>query len=333
MKVVRLGIEEEVFVLDNGRINLDGFFTLACLLFKRPAYYYTHTASNLARGADLRKSFLASVEISTSPHYQVQILISELSKLRSEFCKVCPGSIVACGMLPHLKESPSIVSALQIHVSGVKDKLVAYETFLYFAPALLLITANSPAVDGRYVGLCARVFLNPFIGVPSDDPRERYSDVIISRRLGTVELRLFDPCPDIERVRFLAEAVYQIADQIERGKLKKNFDREKYAILRERAAKVGIEDREVYSLAMELSDTVGIDISVFENPPALKTWKLFSKEGVGSYKMLDEEYRQGNEYSCVNLPYFLRAGIGIFGYYLPRLPYTAYKFLREHGYI
>lgn len=331
--MVKLGIEEEVFVVDDGVINLDGLFTLACLLAKNPFYYYFRTASNLARGSDLKNSLLASVEISTSPHTEINSLIEELEKLRTDFSRVCPGTIVACGMLPHLKMSPSIVSALQIHVSGVKDKLAAYETFLYFAPALLLITANSPAIEGKYIGLSARILLNPFIGVPDKDPLKRFSDVIISRRLGTVELRLFDPCPDISRVRLLAETIARIAEQVEKGRLKREFKKERYIVLRERAAESGVEDKEVFKLAKELAEVTGIDVSVIESPPALKTWELFSKEGQGAYKKMDEEYRRGHKYSLTYFPYFVRAGIGIFGYYLPRLPYTTYKFLKEHGYI
>lgn len=331
--MIRLGIEEEVFVVDDGVINLDGLFTLACLLAKNPFYYYSHTASNLARGSDLKNSLLASVEISTSPHARIDDLIEELEKLRAEFSKVCPGTIVACGMLLHLKRSPSIVSALQFHISGIKDRLVAYETFLYFTPALLLITANSPAIDGRFTALSARILLSPFIGAPVKNPLERFSDVIISRRFGTVEMRLFDPCSDIKRVRLLAESIYRIAEQIEKKGLKREFKREKYIMLRERAAKSGVEDKGVFNLVEEFADITGTDISAIENPPAIKTWELFSKEGLDAYKIMDEEYRQGNKYTLTYFPYFIRAGIGIFGYYLPRLPFTTYKFLKEHGYI
>lgn len=328
--MIRLGIEEEVFVLEGEHITLDGLFTLARLLRKNPRFYYTHTASNIARGKDLQQSLLASVEISTSPHENVEDLIAELEYLRKDFSASCPGTIVAAGMLPHLPNAPTIVAALQVHVSGVSEE-TAYKTFLYFAPVLSLLTANSPAVGGRYIGLSARILNCPFIGVPGSDRFERFGDVIISRRLGTLEFRLFDPCPQIDKVRSLSTAIYELARNA--SLLNKDFNPQKYAAIRKEAATRGTDAQEVKNIAEELSELTGVPLDKFRNPPALKTWRMFSNSGTLSYLEMDSEYRRSVKFTGKRLPYTLRAAEGIFCYYLPRVPFTLYKYLKEHGHI
>ena len=329
---IHMGLEEEVFVVDaDGHPDPDGLYALARLLAKHPRYYYTRTAANSPRRADLKLSRVGSIEIATGIHRSPESLVDELARLRADLSAACPSRIVAVGMLPGLPEAPTIVAALQLHVSGVSDRMRALRAFLYFAPALALLTANAPAAGGMYGALSLRILRNPFIGVPGSDPYERFADVIISRRLGTIELRLFDPCPQLERVRSLARAVFAVAALAETRDF--SYDADAYARLREASARVGCEDARVRERCLELSELAGIQLEEFENPPALETWRLFSERGVASYDELDARYRAGVHFSGVSLPHALRTLIGVCGWHLPRLPYGGYKVLKEHGYL
>lgn len=325
---IKFGIEEEVFVVEKGRPAIDSLYPLFSLVRKKPNYYFVHTAVNLARGRDLLDFFVASVEISTGVAEAPENAVEQLRLIREEFLKNCPQKVACVGMLPTYTEHTSLVSGFHIHVSGDFDFEEQRLKIVYYLPALLLITANSPSVNNDF--LSNRILASRFTGAVVRNSYERYQDVIISRRLNTLEIRAFDPCPDLYRYMVLLEAIRRIITTRE----KFVPDLKEYAILREEAAKYGTASERIKGLVSEVVEKYGVEESLFHAPPALKTKEIFQKlDEERAYEELDRMYRQGVLYEGGEIPKSIRALLGFFGYYIPRLPYNTYKFLKEHGYL
>lgn len=322
------GIEEEVFLIDEERPAIDSLYPLFSLVKKNPAFYYLHTAVNLARGKDVLNFFVASVEISTGICSSPEEAIESLRVIRKEFSQSCPQKIACVGMLPQYADNPSLVAGLHLHLSGDFDLEEARLKIAYYLPALLLLTANSPSLTNPY--LSNRILKNPFAGTIVMNGYERFQDVIISRRLQTLEVRIFDPCPDLERYKLLLDYISRIV--VSPGS--KNLNLKEYALLREEACKHGVNSKKVKELVAEFCEEFDADFGLFATPPALKTSIIFKEKGLKeAFEILDGDYREGVIYSGANLPKTLRAAIGFLGYYLPKMPYTTYKFLKEHGYL
>jgi hypothetical protein len=132
-----------------------------------------------------------------------------------------------------------------------------YANLAHFLPLLILLSASSPYAGGRYFGQSYRVAASFAIGALHDDPYYRFQDLILSRRLGTIEIRACDPIWDLERLRVLLEAVQAIA-QLPTAR---PIDRARYAALRHQAACVGYTP-DLQALHRELS-------TVYEIPEAL----------------------------------------------------------------
>ncbi len=325
---IKFGIEEEVFLIERDKPGIDSLYPLFRLLRENPGFYYVHTAANIARGKEILEFPVISVEISTGIADSVNEAISQLSAIRKDLSRNCPQKILATGILPHKPSAEKAVCGLHVHLSGDFDLNEARAKIIRYLPALLLITANSPSLDNGY--LSNRVLCNPYVGPVIADPYERFQDIIISRRLNTLEIRVFDPVPWIERYRILLKAIKKI---IEKAKAT-DFDLQNYEKLRTNAAKYGISDKEVQKLVAELAELTEVDLIYFEKPPALETRRLFDELGTGeAIKTLDLAYREGVAYSGEEMPRTLRAAAGFFGYYLPKVPYITYKFLKEHGYL
>lgn len=325
---LKFGIEEEVFIVDKGKPAIDSLYPLYSLVRSNPSFYYLHTAVNMARGRDLLDFFVASVEISTGVAGSPEEAVEQLKFIRMDFLKNCPQKVACVGMLPNLTENESLVSGLHIHLSGDFDLERKRMQIAYYLPALMLITANSPSLSNDF--LSNRALKNPFSGVVLFDSYERFQDIIISRRLKTLEIRVFDPCPELKRYLVLLKVLEQIVKDEEEVE----FEAVSYSQLREESAKFGMESEQVRSLVRKLCERFGLDESLFATPPAIWTRKVFSEHDEDSaYRILDEAYRQGIQFEGSQLPKALRAIVGFVGYYIPRLPYTTYKFLKEHGYL
>jgi gamma-glutamyl:cysteine ligase YbdK (ATP-grasp superfamily) len=251
---VTLGLEEEVFITTPTRPTLDALYALAKLLWRNPRCYYKHTASNFARGRDARQCLMSSVEIATRPHTDIDALLEELRIHRAALADAAGDAyIVPVG---HLFDSdaPTNTAGLHIHVGvPAERRQTVYANLAYFLPLLILLSASSPYAGGRYFGQSYRVASSFAIGTLRDDPYYRFQDLILARRLGTIEIRACDPIWDLARLRVLLEAVQAIA-QLPTAR---PIDRARYAALRHQAACVGYTP-DLQALHHELSTVYAI---------------------------------------------------------------------------
>jgi len=255
---VTLGLEEEVFIAAPTRPTLDALYALAKLLWRNPRYYYKHTASNFARGRDARQCLMSSVEIATRPHTDIDALLGELRTHRAALADAAGDAyIVPVGHLFDL-DAPTNTAGLHIHIGVPAERQqTVYANLAHFLPLLILLSASSPYAGGRYFGQSYRVAASFAIGALRDDPYYRFQDLILSRRLGTIEIRACDPVWDLARLRVLLEAVQAIAQLPTAHPI----DRERYAALRHQAACVGYTP-DLQALHRELR-------AVYEIPEAL----------------------------------------------------------------
>jgi hypothetical protein len=255
---ITLGLEEEVFITTPTRPTLDALYVLAKLLWRNPRDYYKHTASNFARGRDALQCLMSSVEIATRPHTDINALLDELRLHRAALADAAGDAyLVPVGHLFDL-DTPTNTAGLHIHIGVPAERRpTVYANLAYFLPLLILLSASSPYAGGRYFGQSYRVASSFAIGALHDDPYYRFQDLILSRRLGTIEIRACDPIWDLERLRVLLEAVQAIA-QLPTAR---PIDRARYAALRHQAACVGYTP-DLQALYRELS-------TVHEIPEAL----------------------------------------------------------------
>jgi gamma-glutamyl:cysteine ligase YbdK (ATP-grasp superfamily) len=255
-----LGLEEEVFITAPTRPTLDALYALAKLLWRNPRDYYKHTASNFARGRDARQCLMSSVEIATRPHTDIDALLEELRTHRAALADAAGDAyIVPVGHLFDL-DAPTNTAGLHIHVGvPAERRQTVYANLAYFLPLLILLSASSPYAGGRSFGQSYRVASSFAIGALRDDPYYRFQDLILARRLGTIEIRACDPIWDLERLRVLLEAVWAIA-QLPTAR---SIDRARYAALRHQAACVGYTP-DLQALHRELSTVYAIPEALLE---------------------------------------------------------------------
>lgn len=321
------GLEEEVFVTEPERPSPQSLYYLAKLLWRRPDFYYTHSASNFARGEDIKQGVMAGVEIGTDKHTSVNSLLDDFVQRRKDLMGVVEGLIIPLGHLIDV-EAPTCTCAFQIHIGQLSCKEVAYENLAYFLPVLMLLTANSPLVKGQYFGKSYRIARGYAIGSLREDSTYRFQDLIVSKRLKTIEVRVPDPTWDLERIKvFLGavEAIVNLPRPI-------GSDRLWYNSIRDRVARVGFVE-EVEEVYRRLANLCEIPRHFVEQSPSDEVVALFEREGLlKTYSALDNAYRTGRleprEILPVNKSY-LKMCAGFTGYYVPRLPYMAWKYWRE----
>ncbi len=328
MSDATVGIEEEVFVCEPEAPGLDSLAYLAKLTWSDPRRHYTRTASNFARSADVSQGLMSCVEISTQPHDDPEAAVDDLLGRRAELARAVGGHglVVAVGQLLQ-NDSPTKVAALQFHV-GTRDRERAYRNLGYALPLLALLSANAPAVRGRRFGQSYRMARGFAIGPLGPDPTARFQDLIVSKRLGTVEVRVLDPVWDTERVRVLARAIHEIA----RLDADLPFERDAYNALR------GVVARDGWTPALEpilerVSGIADVPKALLTRTLADETWELFERVGlVATYSALDAAWRGGAPVPrpvAAMHPSIIRAAAGWAGYYLPKAPYVAWKYVKE----
>lgn len=322
------GIEEEVFTVEGSRPSLQSLFYLSKLLFQAPRFNYFYTASNLSHLPDINSGLMAGIELATGVSPHVHKLVEDLGKRRKELAQVCPGLILPLGHLIDLK-SYSKTCALHIHIGNLPDRGRAYSNLAHFLPLLSLLTVNSPYQGRKYFGQSYRIYHSPFIGPLRDNPWHRFQDIIISRRLGTIELRIFDSVWDQERIRVLLEAIDRIVNLEEELPL----DRNQYKKMRASVALFGYT-RETEALYQELKGIYPFPEELLRETPSDRVRQLFQSRGLlSTYSALDNAYRNGDFQprkvpKCKRSLTLILAGIA--GYYLPKLPYTIWKTWREN---
>lgn len=326
---VTLGLEEEIFITEPMRPSLSALYVMARLLWSNPRYYYTHSATNFARGKEIRECLMSSVEIATRPHTTIDALLADLQARRADLVRAAGDAyLVPVGHLFDL-ESPTNTGGLHVHIGVAPERRwVVYNNLAYFLPVLLRLSASSPFAGGRYFGPSYRIARSYAIGALRPDPFYRFQDIILSRRLGTIEIRAFDPVWDLERLRWLLRAVVAIALLPDACPL----DLERYAQLRQQAAQVGYTP-ELRRLYAELRALVELPEELLEYTIAdALTTHLRQHRLQSTYATIDHAYRTGQWRTVAPRPVKpspVRAVLGIAGYYLPKLPYIAYKAWRE----
>lgn len=329
-------IEEEVFVTEPRRPSLQSLYYLARLLWQNPGYYYAHSASNFARGEDLRQGLMSGIEISTQPHATIDAVLADLAQRRRELAAVCGGFLVPLGHLFDY-EAPTNTCGMHIHIGPVADVERVYANLAHFLPLLAALTVNAPIVRGKPWGASFRLARSYAIGPLRSDPLYRFQDMILSRRLGTIELRLFDPVWELERIRVLLQCIEAIVQDPKWRRL----DRARYRRLRAAVAARGYHGR-LRPLWRELNRLIPVDEGWFQESPARLCRALWERLGVvGTYAALDHFYRHGAGPGADALPTAAsypasgrlvrasRAALGVAGYYMIKLPYNLRKFFAE----
>ncbi|HHV78729.1 MAG TPA: hypothetical protein GXX40_03850 [Firmicutes bacterium] len=331
--MVDFGIEEEVYITEPDRPSLRSLYFMSRLLWSNPAFWYVHSDSNFTRGKDIRLGVMGPVEVSTRRASGASKAIEELRKVRQSLCRYVDGGLlVPLGQLANV-DAPTLTSGMHVHVGGVADLDRVYDNIAYFLPLLMLITANSPSrVDGLKVK-SYRILRSYAIGPIRDDRFYRFQDIIISRRLGTVEVRIFDPIWDTARIELLLECLEALATT------PRHFvvDRYTYQQLRYKAAVSGY-GADLVHLYEELTQVISIPEAIFTRIPADDTAQLFEERGVvGAYASIDFAYRTSQspwEYCPGQAPLppvgqdsrrLLEQALGLICYYAVRAPYKLGK--------
>ncbi|MBX6350031.1 MAG: hypothetical protein IRZ11_00795 [Clostridia bacterium] len=348
---LRFGLEEEVFLTYPDRPTLDGFWPLARLLWSDPHSWYARTASNFARGRDRALCLMSGVEIATAPAPSPDEAVSALALARRALAERTDGWMVAMGALPGLL-LPTNTCGLHVHVGGLPDRLAAYRRLARFLPLILCALQNSP--DGRRPSY--RLARSYAIGPLTGDPADRFQDLILPRRLPTVEIRAFDSTADLARIGAVLRAVEAIVSRAPDAPL----DVGAYARLRAAVAERGYGPH-VRPLYLELRRLVEVDEELFRTPPAGEVVRLLGghdpaappREALLSlFSELDRRYRASAGLGGAEAPGARRprrapsragaagrpprpspprAALGLVAYGLPKLPYVAWKAWVENG--
>ncbi|MHB1420948.1 MAG: hypothetical protein ACYCX4_15435 [Bacillota bacterium] len=321
------GLEEEVFITEPDQPSLQSLYYLARLMWKSPRFYYTHTACNFTRGKDLRAGIMSGVEISTDIHGNPLALVEDLARRRKELSEVCEGLLVPVGHLFD-RETPTNVCGMHIHISGTDNLTRVFSNLIYFLPLLGLLTANSPLASGSYRGPSYRWAHSFAIGALRMDHEYRFQDLIYSKRLGTIEIRLFDPVWDLKIIRLLLDCI----DAVVRTKQQFPGKIDQFNRLRVEAAEQGYTE-EIAALYRDLRELIDIPEAYFAAPPAMKIFDLWKCHGtLGTYAALDNAYRGGQLVVRPIPPMNIttsRVLAGFLSYYLVKLPYNLRKVLEE----
>lgn len=326
--MLTFGIEEEVFVTEPERPTLRSMYYLARILAGNPKFYYTHSASNFARGSDLKQGLMSGVELSTGIHTDIESLLEDLQARRQDLSRVARGLIVPVGHLLNY-DTPTNTCSLQVHVGGAEDNQKLYNNIVHFLPILPLFTINSPMKMESYYGQSYRMQCSFAVGPIGSDWSVRFQDVILSKRLGTIEIRVCDPCWDMQRIKWLVTVIKAIAECTEN--LPANT--EGYNSMRDSICLSGLIQKhrplvdELKGLVDFPEDLIGCTASD-QLKKAYEDWGL-----VGAYSAVDNGYRTGvfapREVNMTQSRDLASGVVGFLGYYLTRLPYYAWKGLVE----
>ena len=336
------GIEEEVFILEPERPTPRSLYYLARLLWRDPRRYYTHSASNFSRGRDLRYGLMSGVEISTGKHDSIAGLVQDLAERRRDLAAASQGLLCAVGNLADTAE-PTNTCGLHLHISGV-DRQLAYRRLVRYLAAFALALAHAPYAGGRRFGQSYRWINSYALGPLRADPAYRFQDLIWSRRLGTLEVRVFDPSPDLGRLAAVLECLHRLlvlptghtpADHEAEEPARARYNRLRQPLARLRCCHPGPHGTgtDLETLVGELEELTGFARDWVTRTPADATAALLQEKGRReTYLALDAVYRRwagASPWDGRRIPLLLGAAGGLLGYYLPRLPYTVWKAWRE----
>lgn len=326
---VSLGVEEEVFVLEKGRLTptLQSLDYLRKLFWSNPLKYRNHVASNFSKGQDRAECFMGSIEFATRSHTNVTALINDLIERRKALARAAKGGLVVPVGALFTLASPTNTASTHVHV-GVpnSERNRVYENLAYFLPVLCVASANSPFSAGKPFGLSYRMASEGLLGSLRDDREFRFQDIIISKRLGTIEIRAFDPIPQMNRLEKILQAVLAIAST------EKQFPFDKDIYNKERIAwtRNGITPY-VKKLWEEMQSVMPFDIELLKKPLSLQIGEIAKKNSIEeAYYEMDKIWREPTQTSAILKPYSpMRTITGLAGYYALRLPFIAIKGYKE----
>ena len=330
---VTLGLEEEVFVLygDPGRgyrASTASFRGLARLLWADWKRNVGGTASNFRRGPAARRELMSSVEVSTPIHAHPDTLLMSALGRRRELSRALPtGLMVPLGLLPG---SDSFHTAgLHVHV-GVPPSLLetVYGNLARYLPVLTHASASSPWWNGQPSGPLSRPAHSFALGPLTADPLARFQDLIVTRRLGTIELRVLDPVWEPERLHAVLSAVYALArlpDRLPWSRATYNRLRESYVLG---------PTPEILALAGELQTISGFDPGWLTHTVSARVVESWQTHGEpATLAALDGAYRTGrwaSQQTPHAWPPRWQGAAGFAAYYVPKLPYMLKKVRAEH---
>ena len=330
---VTLGLEEEVFVLYGDeargfRASTASFGGLARLLWQDPQRNLGGTASNFRRGPAARRELMSSVEISTPVQAHPGTLLASALSRRRELSRALPrGLLVPLGLLPG--SDASHTAGLHLHVGVPAARLgTVYGNLARFLPVLTHASASSPWWNGLPAGPLSRPLHSFALGPLVADPLERFQDLIVTRRLGTIEVRVLDPIWEPERLHAIVNAVWELARLPQRLP----WSRATYNRLRE-TYRSG-PTPEVFALAQELQAVSGFEPGWLAHTASARVLASWRQHGEAhTLAALDGAYRTG-EWGSLGTPHPRPArwqgAVGFAAYYLPKLPYMARKVRAEH---
>lgn len=326
---VTLGVEEEVFVLEKDRLEptLQSLDYLRKLLWANPRRYMRHSASNFARGEERRECFMGSIEIATHSHTSVDELLADLRDRRKDFAKAAEGGmIVPVGSLFTLS-SPCNTASTHVHI-GVppSERSRVYGNIAYFAPVFAVAAGNSPWAAGQDFGFSYRMAQPGCLGPLRENREYRFQDVILSKRLGTVELRLLDPIPEWDRLTAILNGIAAVAAW--RGCAP--FDRDDYNRHRKSWTRDGLTTH-IERLWLELQQVHALDRSWLTDPLTDRLRRVAASDGIpAAYAESERLWLEGTAAPSAPRPASsLRKLSGLGGYYLLRLPFMAFKGYKE----
>lgn len=322
------GIEEEVFIVEPTKPSVQSLYYLTKLVWRHPKRYLKHTDSNFSRRKDIFQGLMSGVEISTFIHQDSVSLIKDLKERRAELSKASEGLIVCLGHLLDF-EAPTNTCALQFHIGNLGNPEKVYANLVYFLPLLFLLAANSPAASGRRFGKSWRLLNSYAIGPLKSDWTFRFQDIIFAKRTGTIEIRCFDPVWDIERVTLLTRAIEAVTNLSQSYKL----DIDNYNRLRQKVAVCGFSS-ELEGRYEQLNEICSIDKHFLKITPGDILWKHYLKHGLeDTYSALDYGYSHNKLKVREIAPTkknLAKMVTGFAAYYVPKLPYDTWKYLKEH---
>lgn len=339
--LLSFGLEEEVFVCSPTAPTMESLYYLARLLWRNPGRYYRHSDSNFARGRDVRRGLMSGVEVSTTRQPTPAAAVADLRRCRADLARACGRSGALLVAVGHLldRDTPTNVCGLHVHIGlPAEAREAGYRRLAPFLPLLALLTASSPCRSGQPFGPSYRMVAGYATGPLRPDNRYRFQDLIISRRLGTLEARLFDPAWDLDRILHLLRAMRAVLLHAP----DRPIDYSGYASLRALAATRGYGDefRPLYqslSTCLEAAGEPPVPEAWFIETASQQILETWRDRGLAStyYALhrgyLGQGFQVSDEAPVVRPRSLLRVAGGLAGYYAVRLPYKINKVLRESG--
>jgi hypothetical protein len=174
-----------------------------------------------------------------------------------------------------------------------------------------------------------RMSCNFASGELREDREYRFQDLIVSKRLGTVEIRALDPIPDLDRLRHILNAVVAIAS-IEDAM---PFDRERYNAERPTWVRAGLNEYvdRLWSALQPIYPLPKALLAETQSDRLTNIAQEVSPEA--AYREVDSIWRAGTGVALELRPHSrFRSFTGVLGYYSVQLPWMAYKGYKEwHG--